>query len=217
MTMLSEIADIPLAIDLRLNFEAAAQLRAPAAAFSLWPEAPFGASADFGVWPSVFIARARVEGVAPSDRIVLEPGEALFWEAFYMWDDVRELTAHLRPLQVGSHVIALALDPEGAERLESDLPLAMLAQNGLSEETLTMDAAFLGYDITDMYLQSALFNAARPEMEPPATQRTEFGLVATLEAARNLRDVLVKDDPAPAPLVCVSVWSLGEREPTRPG
>lgn len=217
MTLLSEIADTPLAIDLRLNFEVAAQLRAPAAAFSLWPDAPFGASADFGVWPSVFTPRARVAGVAPSDRIVLEPGEAPFWEAFYMWDDVRELTAHLRPLPVGSHVIALALDPEGVERLDSDRPVAMLAENGLSVETLTMDAEFMGYDITDLYLQSALFDAARPEMEPPAIQRTEFGLVASLETARDLRDVLVKVDPAPAPLVCVSVWSLGEREPTRTG
>ena len=164
MTVLSEIPETPLAIDLRLGFDAAAQLRAPAAAFSLWPNAPFGASADFGVWPSVFMPRARVIGAAPRDRIVLEPGEAPFWEAFYMWDDVRELTAHLRPLPVGSHVIGLALDPDGADRLTSDLPVAMLAENGVSAETLAMDAAFMGYDITDMYLQSALFDAARPDI-----------------------------------------------------
>lgn len=214
MTKLSEIADVPLAIDLRLNYQDAARLRAPAAAYSLWPDAPFGASADFGVWPSVFIPRARVQGRAPSDRIVLEPNEAPFWEAFYLWDDVRELTAHLRPLPVGSHVVALAMDPERGAQLASDLPVAMLAENGLSAETLTMDAAFMGYDITDPYLHSALFDAARPDMELPAIQRTEFGLVANLDAARKLRDLLEKDDPAPAPLICVSVWLLGLRDPS---
>lgn len=102
-------------------------------------------------------------------------------------------------------------------RPRSDLPLTMLAENGLSAETLTMDADVLRYDVTDVSLQSALLDAACPHMEPLAMERTEFGLVATLGAARDLRVVLTRDDPATAPLVCVSMWSLGEREPTRIG
>ena len=217
MAKLTEIPDLPLAIDLRIDLAVAAQARAPAAAFSLWPEAPFGASADFGVWPSVFLPRAEGEDAARPDRIGLDPGDAPFWEAFYLWDDIEDLTAHLRPLPVATHMVALALDPKDADRLEADLPLAMLAENGLSAETLAMDASFMGYDIVDMYLQSALFDAARPDMTPPAVQRTEFGLIATLEAARELRQVLGPDDPAHVPLACVSVWSLGDRAPNWSG
>ena len=61
------------------------------------------------------------------------------------------------------------------------------------------------------------FDAARPDMTPPAVQRTEFGLIATLAAARDLRQVLGPDDPAHVPLACASVWSLGDRAPNWSG
>jgi len=79
-----------------------------------------------------------------------------------------------------------------------------------------MDAMFMGYDITDEFLRSALFDAARPEFDACDVARAPYGLVATLETARALRKRLEQDDPAQALLACISVWSLGARSATAP-
>ena len=212
MPKLSHIPDRPIAIDLRIDLAEAAKLRAPAAAYSLWPDAPFGASADFNVWPSAFVPSAQ----AAADRIALAPDEAAYWQAFYVWDDVREMANHLRPLPIATHIIALGLDSDPAVILDEDYALAQLAGGGVSPETLEMDATFLGYDITDEFLRSALFDAARPDFETNEVPRSSYGLVETLETARDLRKRLEQDDPAHGPLSCISVWSLGDRPATPP-
>jgi hypothetical protein len=87
MPKLSQITDRPFAIDLRVGLAEAAELRAPAASYSLWPEAPFGASADFAVWPGAFVPQDR----ANEGRIALASDEAAYWQAFQLWDDVRDV------------------------------------------------------------------------------------------------------------------------------
>lgn len=212
MPKLSQIPDRPFAIDLRVGLTEAAQLRASAAAYSLWPEAPFGALADFGVWPGAFVPQDR----ANEDRIALAPDEAAYWQAFYLWDDVRDMTAHMRPLPIPTHVVSLAFDPDPTVPLTEDRPLAQLVSGGMSRETLEMDAMFMGYDMTDEFLRSVLFDGARPHFDARAVVRTPFGLVEERDAARALRRRLEQDDPAHAPLACISVWSLGERPATAP-
>uniref|UniRef100_UPI001D09D8CE hypothetical protein n=1 Tax=Roseobacter weihaiensis TaxID=2763262 RepID=UPI001D09D8CE len=200
------------AIDLRIGLPEAATLRAPAARYSLWPDDPFGASADYNVWPSAFTQRDQ----ARADRILLDPGEAPYWDSFYMWYDVREMTNHMRPLPITTNVIALGLDRDPTVHLRRDYALGQLKLGKLTPETLEMEAAFMGYDITDEFLRSALFDSARPDFDASNVSRTAYGLVDTLPAARTLRDLLDKDDPAHSPLSCISVWSLGERPPTPP-
>lgn len=212
MPLLSEIPDTPIGMDLRVDLPTAAQLRAPAAAYSLWPDHPFGASADGGVWPSVFVEATAA--TATPDRIALQPGEAAFWQAFHLWDDIREMAHHMRPLPIPTELVALGLDPDHGA-LNDEYALYQLARGRLTPETLELEATLLGYDITDEFLRSALFDAARaPGFVFPETPRSAYGLVETREAARALLKVLERDDPAHAPLVAVSVWSLGAREAT---
>lgn len=213
MPNLSRVPDHPIAIDLRIGLAEAAEMRRPAAAYSLWPERPFGASADQGVWPSAFVGRDR----AAADRISMHPGAAPYWDNFGLWDDVRDMAHHMRPLPVATHVIALGLDTQRIDLLRGDSVLGVLARGALTAETLGMEATLLGYDITDEFLQSAVFDSARPSFDANDVPRTIQGLVESLEAARDLRDRLDTADPAHSPLSCVSVWSLGDRPPTPGG
>lgn len=210
MFRLSQIPDRPIAIDLRIGLPEAAELRASAAEYSLWPDDPFGASADQGVWPSAFVKQEH----ASANRIAVDPNEAPYWQAFYMWDDVREMAHFMRPLPVITNVIALGLDKDPTVLLRSDCALGQLETSGVSPETLDMEAAFMGYDIADEFLRSSLFDGARRDLDVGDVPRTLYGLVDTLEAARDLRKRLEQDDPSHVPLACISVWSLGERPAT---
>ncbi|WP_238840739.1 hypothetical protein [Roseobacter cerasinus] len=124
----------------------------------------------------------------------------------------------MRPLPVVSNVVALGLDQDPSVHLQQDLALAGLAQNGVSSETLEMEAVLMGYDITDGVLESALFAHDGPSLEFDVrdVQRTVYGLIDTLEAARTLRRRLETCGPPNAPLHCISVWALGERPATPP-
>jgi len=184
MTPLMDIEDRPFALDARISLERAAQLRAPAAAYSLWPDAPFGASADVAVWPSIFTERNGND----TDKIELATGQAPFWDAFSTWDDIRELSHHLRPLKAESILVAFALHRQDAPLLEPDYALGQLVETGLSPETLAMTAKFCGYDLVDKVMSSALFDAAD---------------------AQRVKELLEQDDPSQAPLFRVSVWSSG--------
>ena len=214
MPRLAQISDRPFAIDLRIGLPDAAAWRARhwSPRYSLWPNDPFGASVDHNVWPSVFVR----SGTPRADRITLAPGEAPFWEAFNMWDDVRDMTGHMRPLPIVTNVIALGLDRDPTVHLQPDYALAGLAENGVSPETLDMDAVLMGYDITDGVLESALFSHDGPELELDVRDvpRSVYGLIETLEAARALRPHLERCGPPHAPLHCISVWALGERPAT---
>lgn len=210
MPKLSQIQDRPIAIDLRVGLPDAATLYARWANHSLWPDDPFGASADERVWPRVFVER----DLAARDRIALDPGEAPYWDAYYMWDNVREMTNHMRPLPVITNAIALGLDRDPNVHLRHDYALAGLAENGVSSETLEMEAAFMGYDITDGILESSLFMSELRGFDASDVSRSVYGLVDSLEAARKLRDRLDRYDPSFGPLSCISVWALGERPAT---
>ncbi|WP_308914974.1 hypothetical protein [Jannaschia sp. LMIT008] len=214
MPRLSQIPDQPIAIDLRIDLRKAKEMRAAwPVDYSIWPDDPFGASADQNVWPSVFVD----PGQASAERIVIEPGEAPYWDAFNMWDDVRDMMGHMRPLPIVTDVVALGLDRDPSVHLPQDFALAGLAQNGVSPETREMEAVLLGYDVTDGVLESALFahDGIGLDFEVRDVQRSVYGLIGTLDAARSLRRRLEPFGPPNAPLHCISVWSLGERPATR--
>ena len=211
MPKLRDIPDHAFGIDLRIDLSLAAHLRAPAAAWSLWPDAPFGASADIAVWPSAFTE----DPAAQQDRILLAADEAPFWQAYGLWDDIGDMVGHMRPLPIETTAIALGLVHNPAKVLRDDHALGMLAKSRLTGDTLDMQAHLLGHDITDEFLSSALFDAARgPEFRFDPVARTAHGLIASATEAAALAVALERDDPGHAPLSVISVWSLGHRPAT---
>lgn len=212
MPRLSEIADRTLAIDLRIGLPAAAawynKNRTPN--YSLWPNDPFGASIDHNVWPSVFVR----PGSNQPDRITLETGEAPFWDAFNMWDDVREMVRYMRPLPVVTNVIAVGIDAGVRSGPTDETALANLIENGVTAETLEMQAVLLGYDVVDGYFESALFMSHLDTFNAGDVCRTNYGLVERKMDAQSLCDRLQSKLHDRSTLHTVSIWALGERPAT---
>lgn len=193
-----------LAFDARLD-RAEAAARMPQG-YSVWPERHWGCSADPDVWPSVF---AR-EGETDPDRIRLPPLASRMWEAFGLFDDIDELSAHLRPVRGGGEVIALALDAESAGRAPADVMLGALEAGPPARGAGDMPARSLGYDVTDPYLTSMILNAGpTPALIEKAPARSAAGLIEDAAAARAYLPVLEAADPSHVPLLVVEVYSLG--------
>lgn len=206
MTKLANQPDHPFAVDLRIGRARAAEERAPAAAYSLWPEEFFGASADTGVWPSAFVLEARP---GPS-RVPLRAGEAPEWEAFGTWPGLATMAPYLLPTDPPGEIVALAMDRACLERVPPDMVSGVLCAQGVDEAALDAEAALLGFDIVDDVLQSMVFDAMHgPEIRAQAPPRSEAGLIASREDAAAFLPLLEEADPAHAPLLIVAVYSLG--------
>lgn len=214
MPKLKDINGWALGLDLRIDPVVAMDLRqglGDLASWSLWPDAPFGQSADAEIWPSAFAPSDRAE----PDRIHIEAHEAPYWQAMGLWDDMAELAAHIIPLPIGTELIAIALPhAEGEGRVRHDYAIEQMLYTGVSEEALGAEATVLGYDICEEF-STALFKSPPPEgFLPGSVPRAASGLIATYEAADALRPMLEAADPGAAPLLILEVWSLGFRPPS---
>lgn len=209
MPKFADTEDAILALDLRIDPVLATQLRAPAAQWSFWPEAPFGSSADASVWPSLFSKTPE------TDRIFLEPGEAAYWQAMGVWDDLQDIAQHTLPVAIASELIAIGLCVSDVGKVPPDTLVGQLIEIGIHPDSQQTEATLLGYDIVDVFLSSALFDAAAPaDVDRTTVPRSAAGLIETKDAARALLPVLEAADPAHAPLLIVSVFSLGHRPAT---
>jgi hypothetical protein len=207
---LHSIPERLLAFDVRLDRVEAARRRVVASAWALWPAEPFGTSVDACVWPSLFAPEA--EAVKDPALIPIAPGEAPFWEAFGMWDDLREMGGMILPVHFAGEIVAVALAREGESRVPSGGLLEALCRNqvGGAEAEVTL----LGYDIADGFLQSALFDSCpTPELIAQAPERSPAGLIASMEAAQSFLPLLETADRAHAPLFTFAVYALGTVPP----
>jgi len=182
-----KLADIPehaFTLDVRIGRALAADLRTDAAAYSLWPEAPFGASADNGIWPSAF----AVADTAGPSQIPMRAGESVDWDALQRWQSLEAMGKFILPTDPAGEIIALGMDRSYISAIPEDTVTRYLCDNELDQAAKQADVQLLGYDITDIWLQSALFDWMHDAtMQATAPPRSVAGLIAARDDARRIR------------------------------
>ncbi len=202
---LYQVPQYPIALDVRIASEQAAQKWLAARDYSLWPDSPFGCSVDTAVWPSVFCSSNSNK----QDKIEVPP-LAEYWSAFELWDDLEEMTSYLTPKSAGSEMIAICIDRDYEKRPTKMSLVAALCDSAIDGKAMQSRVTILGYDICDAYFTSMILNAgATNDLRAKAPPRTKFGLIANRQDGIDLIPILEEADPSHAPLLLMAIYSLG--------
>lgn len=153
-----------IGFDVRRSPGSVADLLMPAerrAASLLQPDGPEVLSADRSIWPSLFCTKDAGTAWPASlpDVVTVEDGPgADYFEAFDLWPDLASMRSAYRPSPQGDCGIAVALLlPEHYGRqIAGDAWFEAVIAPGATPDTPASDWPFLGFDVVNSGLQSAL-------------------------------------------------------------